>query len=94
MPTTDRDAQASTVSARPTSSAAMGKQTVVLKTLVSDEFDEQFRRFARERGYGSTSDCLREIAICAVLGSDYLADLHRSRIESLGRNLSKIGTPA
>ena len=69
-----------------------GKQTCSVKTLVTDEVAEDFARFARDRGFGSTSDALREILIAAVYGSDYLIDLHRKRIESLGMNKSAIGS--
>jgi hypothetical protein len=71
-----------------------GKQTCSLKTLVSDEVAEEFSLFARKRGYGSASDCLRELVLIAVYGVDYVADLHRQRIESLAPNRNGIGTEA
>ena len=66
--------------ARPTSSALLGKQTATLKTSTTDEFAELFSRWARERGFGSSSDCMRELLYIAVLGPDWLIDLHRQRI--------------
>lgn len=94
MTSTERIAQAAAVSARPTSSAMHGKQTATLKTLVSDEVSDDFGRFARERGFGSTSDALRELVMVAVYGADFLVDLHRKRIESLSVNSAVIGTDA
>lgn len=78
--------------ARPTSSAMGGKQTCPLKTLVTDDVGEDFARFARDRGYGTTSDALRELVIVAVYGPEYLANLHRKRIDSLVSNRPGIGT--
>lgn len=79
---------------RPTSNALLGKQTATLKTLVTDEVKDDFERFARERGYPSSSDCLRELVLVAVHGPSYLADLHRKRIESLVPIGAAIGTEA
>lgn len=78
--------------ARPTSSALLGKQTATLKTSVTDEFSEVFARWARDRGYGSGSDCMREVLYAAVYGPDWLIDVHRQRIASLAQNLAGIGT--
>lgn len=92
---TDRTAtaaQADVSLSRPTSSALAGKNTVPLKTLVPDEFADDFQRFAKDRGYGSASDCMREVLMVSVYGSEWLANLHRQRIESLARNGSEIGT--
>lgn len=83
----------STVFARPTSSAMNGKQTATLKTMVSDEVAEDFARFARQRGYPSQSDCLRELVMTAVYGPEHVANLHRERIVSLFGDRSAIGTP-
>lgn len=77
---------------RPTSAALGGKCTVPLKTLVPDEVADDFARFARERGYGSTSDALRDIVLVAMHGKDYLLNLHRARIDALASNLTGIGT--
>lgn len=94
MTRTDSPAQSDNVAARPTSSAFAGKQTAVLKTLVSDEVCDDFGRFARERGFGSTSDALRELIYVAMYGADFLVDLHRKRIASLVISTSEIGTGA
>ena len=72
----------------------LGKQICPLKTLVSDDVSDDFGRFARERGFGSTSDALRELVLVALYGTDYLVNLHRKRIESLGVNRSAIGSEA
>lgn len=80
---------------RPTSAAmTSGKQTCSLKTLVSDEVAEDFGKFARLRGYGSTSDCLRELVLIAIYGTEYVANLHRDRLLSLAPNRDAIGTEA
>lgn len=84
----------SSLLSRPTSSALMGKQTAVLKTSVTDEVRDEFERFARTRGYASSSDCLRELVLVGVYGPQYLADLHRKRIESLVPSAAEIGTDA
>ena len=94
MASNEDTAQAQSLAARPTSSAMNGKQTCALKTLVTDEVGEEFAKFARERGYPSASDCLRELVMVSVYGPDYLSDLHRRRIASLGLNRSAIGTEA
>lgn len=82
----------STVFARPTSAAMTGKQTVSLKTMVTDEVAEDFQKFARLRGYPSQADCLRELLLTAMYGPDHVADLHRQRIVSLFGDRSEIGT--
>lgn len=79
---------------RPTSSAFAGKQTATLKTSVSDEVHDAFERFARNRGYASSSDCLRELIHVTVFGAKTMADLHRQRIESLVPNGAETGTDA
>lgn len=83
----------STVFARPTTAAMTGKQTATLKTMVTDEVAEDFARFARQRGYPSQADCLRELLLTALYGPDHVADLHRQRIASLFGDRSAIGTP-
>jgi hypothetical protein len=94
MAATELSAQAAALSARPTSSAMNGKQTSVLKTLVTDDVSDDFGKFARDRGFGSTSDALRELILVAMYGPDFLVDLHRKRINSLGVNRSAIGSEA
>lgn len=84
------DAQAS----RPTSAALAGKFDVVVKTLLNDELSDELRVFARENGYGSVSDCLRELVIVAMRGEAYLTSLHAERISSLARNVARKRTAA
>lgn len=79
------DAQAS----RPTSSALAGKFDVCVKVLLNDELSDELRIWARERGYGSVSDCLREAVIVMLRGEEYLTSLHAERIASLARNVAK-----
>lgn len=74
---------------RPTSAALAGKFDVVVKTLLNDELSDELRVFARDNGYGSVSDCLRELVIVAIRGEDYLTSLHAERIRSLARNVAR-----
>jgi len=83
----------SAVFARPTSSAMVGKQTLTIKTMVSDEVSEDVARFIKEPGYASQSDCLRELLLTAIYGPEHIADLHRQRIASLFGHRPAIGTP-
>lgn len=75
--------------ARPTSSAFAGKFDVPVKVLLNDELSDELRVFARENGYGSVSDCLRELVIVAVRGEDFLLSLHADRISQLARNVAR-----
>jgi hypothetical protein len=59
--------------------------------MVSDEVAEAFGAFAKQRGYGSASDCMRELILVAVYGEDFIASLHRERITSLYRKGSATG---
>ena len=81
----------STLFSRPTSTVLGGKQSATLKTSVSDEVHERFQAYARERGYQSDSDCLRELVLVALFGVEALADLHRRRIESLAQHKATTG---
>lgn len=74
---------------RPTSAAFAGKFDVAVKVLLNDELSDELRVFARENGYGSVSDCLRELVIVAVRGEDFLVSLHADRIAQLARNVAK-----
>lgn len=69
-----------------------GKQSVTVKTMVADEVADDLQRFARERGYGSVSDCVRELILVSLYGTEYLADLHRQRIASLVQHRDTTGT--
>lgn len=74
---------------RPTSAALNGKFDVVVKTLLDDETADALRVFARRNGYGSVSDCLREMVMVHVFGEDFLISLHADRIAQLARNVAK-----
>lgn len=76
-------------SSRPTSAALNGKFDVVVKTLLDDDTADALRVFARRNGYGSVSDCLREMVMVAVFGEEFLTSLHADRIASLARNLAR-----
>lgn len=73
--------------ARPTSSPVYEKNTVTKKTTISDQMDDDFRRFVRENGYASDADCLREVLRVLLYGKDHVVNLHRQRIESLAQNV-------
>ena len=77
------------IASRPTSAALAGKFDVVVKTLLNDELADELRVFAREHGYGSVSDCLRELCIVAMRGEEYLTSLHAERISLLARNVAR-----
>ena len=62
-----------------------------VETSVSVEVREDFEKFARGRGYQSSSDCLRELVLVAMHGAEFLTDLHRERIASLVRNRTETG---
>lgn len=74
---------------RPTSSSLPGKFDVCVKVLLNDELSDELRVFAREGGYGSVSDCLRELVIVAIRGEEYLTSLHAQRIKTLARNVAR-----
>lgn len=69
-----------------------GKQTVPVKTLVSDEFKEDLTAFWRTRGYPSEGEFVRELLVVTVYGADHVADLHAQRIRALVRSTSDTGT--
>ncbi|MBA3622895.1 MAG: hypothetical protein H0W48_00195 [Methylibium sp.] len=58
-----------------------------LKACVTRDEGAEFRKFAREHGYRSASDCLRELALIAMQGVDGVANVHRERLEALGGKL-------
>ena len=68
------------------------KQTFVLKTNVDDDTGEEFVRWCRENGYSAVSECLRDLVLVAMHGSDALVDLHRSRIDALTHPKDRLGT--
>lgn len=70
------------LSARPTSSG-LGKCISVLKTTVPEELAEEASKAAREGGYGSVSDWLREVVIVNLRGADWLLNVHANRIGAL-----------
>jgi hypothetical protein len=79
------------LAARPTSQG-FGKCTATLKTLVPDEAKDDFVRRARELGYGSDSDALRELVFIFTYGADHLAKVHTDRINRVAGNMAAIGT--
>lgn len=76
---------------RPTTSG-FGKCTETLKCLVPDETKTDFARVARERGYPSDSDCLRELVMAFTYGPEHLRRLHANRIDALAKSMAGIGT--
>jgi hypothetical protein len=78
------------LAARPTSQG-FGKCTAPLKTLVPDEAKDDFIRRARELGYGSDSDALRELVFIFTYGADHLAKVHTDRITRVAGNMAGIG---
>ena len=74
---------------RPTSAPVYEKNTVTKKTTISDQMDDDFRRFVRENGYASDADCLREVLRVLLYGKEHVVNLHRQRIESLAQNVAQ-----
>lgn len=91
MQDTDPTAHSASTASRPATSG-FGKSTETLKCLVPIEVKEAFSRRARELGYPSDSDALREAAILFSFGSEYLQKVHADRIENMARRMSGIGT--
>lgn len=77
----------SVLASRPTGMPSTEKNSVTVKACITDTMDDDLRKFARENGFGSTSDCIREVLRLALYGPDHVLDLHRARIEALARNL-------
>lgn len=92
MPDTAPDAH-SVMFSRPTTSG-FGKCTAVLKTLVPDELKDDFARRARELGYPSDSDALRELVMVFTYGAGHLQKVHAERIRKMSENMAAIGTEA
>lgn len=91
---TERTADAAQLAvsfSRPTTSV-FGKATEVLKTSVCPEVKDAFARRARELGYPSDSDALREAVILFAFGSDYLQKIHADRIAAVAGRMAGIGT--
>lgn len=66
-----------------TSGLMAGAADVELKTRVSFEEAESFRRLARELGFGSTSDLLRKMVQLRLHGVDGVAMMERQRLEAV-----------
>lgn len=77
------------IPSRPTSAAIGGKFDVVVKTLLDDDTADALRVFARNNGYGSVSDCLRELVMVTVFGEEFLVSLHEARISALSKNVAR-----
>lgn len=91
MARTATSAQSSALSARPTSSAIGGKCTERVSTLLPEQVDLDFKRWALESGYPSASDALRELVIVATYGAEYLTKLHADRVGRIAQNMAGIG---
>lgn len=76
---------------RPTSSPFAGKCSFPVKTMLTDEMEEDLKRFAQLHGYPSVSDCLRELIAVALYGRDTLSNVHRDRINALSKNMAETG---
>jgi hypothetical protein len=85
-------ATSSAVFSRPTSMPTVEKNSVTVKTLITDSMDDDLRKFAREHGFSATSDCLRELIRVALYGRAHVLSLHEQRINALARNLAESRT--
>lgn len=79
---------------RPTSSPLTGKFDVCVKVMLNDEMSDALRLRARELGFGSVSDCLRETIAVFLFGEERLIDLHAERIRMLAKNVARKGVRA
>lgn len=79
------------LASRPTSMPTHEKNDMTVKAMVSERVNDDLRRFARENGYQSVSDCVRELLMVALYGQDHLLTLHQRRIRALAQNLAGIG---
>ena len=67
-------------------SPLLGKRIASVKSMVTAEEADEFAAFARKHGYGSVSDCLRDLMLIATRGVDGVTNLHRDRLVAVGRN--------
>lgn len=77
------------IASRPTSSPLTGKFDVCVKVMLNDEMSDALRLRARELGFGSVSDCLRETIAVFLFGEERLIDLHADRIRTLAKNMAR-----
>jgi Arc/MetJ-type ribon-helix-helix transcriptional regulator len=73
------------------SSYTAEKNDVTIKSCITDSMDQDLRLYARQHGYASTSDLIREALKLVLYGEQHVLNMHRARIESLARNLSRAG---
>lgn len=83
-----------TALSRRITSPSSGKCDAVIKTTVTFELADLLTHRARELGYRSTADCLREIVEVALLGSEHVLSLHQRRIDALAQNRPDAGPPS
>lgn len=79
------DAQAS----RPTSSPLAGKHDVCVKVMLTDSMADALRATARDNGFGSVSDFLRELIGANLYGEQGWIDLHADRIKRMAGSWAK-----
>lgn len=89
----DRRSTALTLAAaqasRPTSSPLAGKHDAVIKVALTDGMADAVRAAARDAGFGSVSDFLRELIGANLYGEQGWIDLHAERIKRLARNTAQ-----
>jgi Arc/MetJ-type ribon-helix-helix transcriptional regulator len=87
-----RTASAAAAASRPAgSSYTAEKNDVTIKSCITDSMDQDLRLYARQHGYASTSDLIREALKLVLYGEQHVLNMHRARIESLAKNLSRSG---
>lgn len=69
-------------------SMGWGKCTEKVSTLVPVDLKEEFARAAREHGYASESDALRELVIIFTWGAERLKRLHSDRIDAAAARMT------
>jgi Arc/MetJ-type ribon-helix-helix transcriptional regulator len=76
------------LSSRPTTSPFHEKNDIAVKAMVSERVNDDLRKFARDNGFTSQSDLIREALKLVLYGEQHVLNMHRARIEALAKNLT------
>lgn len=79
------------VFSRPTSSPFFEKNDVVLKVMLPERMNDDVKRAAREHGYGSTSEFVRDWLAVKLYGERHVLNVHEHRVAMLARNMAANG---
>lgn len=73
---------------RTAGSSPLGKCDATLKTSVPEDTKIDFERLARDRGFGSSAEMLREMVLMVTYGESMVRTLYERRMSAM----SVIGT--